>query len=102
MNEAETIIRQLGGNHFRATTGAKDFTWNATEKALAFTLPHYTPKHVRAVRITLADDLYTMVFFPQNIRREPTSKAGIFADDLADAFEAMTGLCTSLGKGAAR
>lgn len=93
MDTAETILAQLGGKHFIAMTGANSFAGGAD--SLSFRYPR------GGVRIVLTpDDLYAMtvykrVPFPECIRKI-AEHDGLYADQLASAFESATGLRVSL------
>jgi hypothetical protein len=50
---AKTILEQLGGEHFVALTGAKNFV--GTEDSLTFEVGS-NPKHVSHVRVTQTPD----------------------------------------------
>src|SRR5262249_13476503 len=64
---AKTILEQLGGEHFVAMTGAKDFV--GTEDSLTFTVGS-NPKHVSHVRVTQTPgDLYAVTFLRGARRR---------------------------------
>lgn len=96
LTAANTILEQLGGNKFRAMTGAKDFVGDT--RALQFRLPK-NPKGVTNVRIELADDdTYTVKFF--KIRKWDVTALGeqamVYADSLRAVFESGTGLRTTL------
>jgi len=61
LTAAKTILEQLGGEHFVAMTGAKDFV--ATEDSLTFKIGS-NPNHVSHVRVTQTPgDLYAVTFF---------------------------------------
>lgn len=91
---AQTILAQMGGNKFRAMTGAKDFV--ALEDGLMFGIPR--AKNIRKVQIKLtADDLYNVSFFSlRGVECKVVSEEnGIYADQLQAAFTRATGLYTS-------
>ncbi len=97
---ANEIIRQLGGNKFRAMTGARDFM--ATENGLGFKLPGgggFCRSGINFVKIALTSlDLYDMEF--KRIRgtniTEISRHDGIYNDMLQEIFTAETGLDTHL------
>lgn len=97
-NVANTILEQLGGNKFRAMTGAKNFVTYGT--SLVFRLPGKSAKNKsNYVTVTLtADDLYTVEFCywrAMNLRTISQHK-GVYADKLQELFTSETGLATSL------
>ena len=100
---ANTIIQQLGGNRFRAMTGAKNFM--ALESGLAFGIPGqgFAKHGINKLHFILdASDTYTVRAF--RIRRSkgvPTVKTvdeqtGVYNDMLPAVFTEMTGLETHL------
>lgn len=99
MTTAQTILAQLGGNRFRAMTGADNFTGSAD--ALTFSLPRGAKNKANKVRVTLTPaDLYTVEFF-RLARRALVCETvgtveGVYADQLARVFETATGLRVSL------
>lgn len=89
---AQTIFAQLGGNRFKAMTGAHSFV--ADEKALIFKVPR-----VGMVKISLrADDTYDMEFLKvRNLKVKKTGEyKGVYFDMLQSLFTEHTGLYTSL------
>ncbi len=101
---ALTIIAQLGGNRFKAMTGANHFA--ATQDGLRFTLPGRTgfvKDKINMVEVHLTpDDLYTMVFshvagpakgYAQTV---VARIEGVYAESLQELFTKRTGLDTSL------
>jgi hypothetical protein len=95
---ANEILNQLGGQRFRAMTGAKSFVGSGD--ALTFRLPTGLAKdRINCVRITLtpADDykIETMAIRGLNVKPVATEE-GVFVDTLRATFKAMTGLDTSL------
>jgi len=102
---ADTIIAQLGGNQFRAMTGAKDFTFGERGE-LTFGLPaRFAKDGINKVRVTLtADDDYTVEFFRINMRAKEMVKTiateeGVYCDTLRSTFTRVTGLDCTLGGG---
>lgn len=94
MTIAQTVLDQLGGNKFRAMTGARDLV--TAGNGLQFRLPRFAGLRVRYVRIDLtADDLYTVKTFDTNVK-EIACAEGVYADRLRATFTALTGLDTSL------
>jgi hypothetical protein len=96
---AETILDQLGGNKFRAMTGAKHF--GSEPNALTFRFPNKSGAN--ACRIELNSlDLYDMKFI--RIRKKQgipqfkttTEHNGVYADQLQTLFTEVTGLYTHL------
>jgi len=97
---ANTIISQLGGNKFRAMTGAKNFF--ALDSGLSFTLPGgggFCKQGINHVKILLNSmDLYDVEFSKvrRGIFQKISEHNGIYDDMLQDIFRAETGLNTSL------
>lgn len=98
---AKTILQQLGGNRFRAMTGAKNFVGD--DNSLSFRLPGgggFCRNNINAVRITLNGlDLYDVVYM--RIRGSKVTVvedvSNLYADMLCENFERVTGLATRLG-----
>ena len=85
---AKTILQQLGGEHFVAMTGAKNFV--GTEDSLTFEVGS-NPKHVSHVRVTQTpDDLYAVTFFRRG--KAPQIMDSICCDILQELFTNNTGL----------
>lgn len=98
MTVANTILAQLGGNRFRAMTGARNFVGSAD--TLSF---HVSGKgkngSVTAMRVTLNPlDLYTVTAL--RIRGTKVTEVevvdGVYFDQLQNVFTSMTGLYTRL------
>jgi hypothetical protein len=96
------ILAQLGGNMFRAMTGAKDFVFDDDEaRTLTFKVGKNDAK-VTHVRITLDDsDTYRVEFLRVVTRggyRVDTLRDDslVFADSLRQVFTSGTGLDVSL------
>jgi len=99
---ANTILEQLGGNRFRAMTGAKNFVGG--ESQLTFSIPRardsLSKRYINKVAITLdhGHDTYDMKFY--NIRganvEEVRSFEGVYNDQLQEIFTSVTGLYASL------
>jgi len=102
METARTILEQLGGNKFRAMTGANRFA--GTENSLSFRLPGsggFCRDGINAVRVTLNSlDLYDVIYFKIRGTKMKTvsESSGLYADMLRADFERATGLATSLGR----
>ncbi len=95
-NVANTILAQLGGNHFAAMTGARHIM--DIGSALQFKLPaRFAKSGIVAVRIKLeASDTYTMTFYAGRSSRVVAEVERVYADQLRAIFTAHTGLHTSL------
>lgn len=115
---AMTILSQLGGNKFRAMTGATNFLDLGESEAkearpehdapavaarlggIAFKLGRFAGVKTTHVRVTLShSDLYTMEFL--NVRgynmKTLATVGGLYAEQLREVFTRQTGLETSLG-----
>jgi len=94
---AEEILRTLGGNKFRAMTGAKNF--GGTENSLSMRIGRNS-SNSNYLKITLNSmDLYDMKFSKLTRKFEEKSIKeynGVFNDMLTDMFTAHTGMYTSL------
>jgi len=96
---AETILEQLGGNKFRAMTGANRFIKDG--KSLSFRLPK-AKSGINVVHITLNGlDLYDIEFRRITMGKtlKNTIKAthnNIYFDQLQTLFTQETGLYTHL------
>jgi len=89
---AKIILEQLGGAHFVAMAGAKNFV--STEDSLTFEVGS-NPKHVSHVRVTQTpDDLYAVTFFRRG--KAPQIMDSIYCDMLQEVFTENTGLYISL------
>lgn len=89
----EIILQQLGGNKFRAMTGARQFVYTAN--SLIFWLPaNFAKNRISTVAITLTDaDLYDIEFW--NKTKLVKSCEGVYAESLRRTFTDVTGLdCT--------
>jgi phosphotransferase system IIB component len=99
---AETILQQLGGQRFIVMTGARNFMSNSERErgSLTFKLPRQmTRGGITHVRITLnAQDTYNMEGLKVRGVNCSTEREmfGIHAENLQQAFTAMTGLDTHL------
>lgn len=96
---ADTILAQLGGNKFKAMTGAKDFSYG--DRYLQFRLPRGATNKAKFVKIALEiNDTYTVTFSTMNRKYEVrviSSHEMIYADRLQGLFTEQTGLECSLG-----
>lgn len=93
---AETILAQLGGNRFKAMTGASSFSYG--NACLTFRIGS-NPKKIKAVRITLEpSDTYKMEFLAiRKFEVKTLSEvSGVYCDMLQDIFTEKTGLYTKL------
>lgn len=96
---ANTILAQLGGNKFRAMTGANNFV--GSSDSLSFRIPgkNFAKDSINVVRVTLTPaDLYDVEFSRlRGIKLTTVKKVeGIYFDQLRSTFEEVTGLRTSL------
>lgn len=100
MKTATTIFEQIGGNRFRAMTGAKDFVGG--ENYLMFGLPsRLTKSGINKVKITLGpSDTYTVEYMKINFRKCEVKTVAkdelVYATDLARVFTIATGLDTRI------
>ena len=100
MNEAQTILNQLGGSQFIAMTGAKNFL--STDSGLQFDLPaRIAAKGINKVRVTLTErDDYTVEFFKYRPRAMAcdtvSTRDGVYCDALRAVFTTETGLDTRI------
>lgn len=98
---AEIILQQLGGNKFRAMTGATSLAHGETNEgiALSFRIGN-NDKKVKAVRITLTPrDEYNIEFFGRMkdfVMPIIKKVDGIYADQLQEIFTRYTGMDTHL------
>lgn len=113
---AQTIIAQLGGNHFAGMTGAKNFTIipfsdNYPMGGVSFNLPTggFNTKGINKVYITLdPSDTYNVSFHKVRKAYAKNGKyydakvtiihesTGVYCDELKDLFERETNLLVSL------
>ena len=100
---ANTILEQLGGNHFKMMTGAKNFL--ATDSGLSFAIPGqgFAKAGINKLHVILDEsDTYTIRAF--RVRRSkgvPAVKligehSGVYNDMLPAMFTDLTGLDTRL------
>ena len=104
MTTATTIYQQLGGNKFKAMTGAKNFSTSGPD--LKFRLPGkpgFVRQGINLVQIRHNSlDLYDMTFSRITIRKgnlkikDIAEIPGIYADQLQKIFTETTGLNTRL------
>lgn len=93
---SDIILEQLGGNKFKAMTGANDFL--AFRNGLQFSVGRNS-KGVTHCRIELCgNDLYMVTFiqFKGNYLKDVAIEEDVYGDQLTDIFESNTGLATSL------
>lgn len=97
-NVALTILAQLGGQRFKAMTGANNFV--SGDKYLTFRIPGtMTKDRINCVRITLDHlDLYKLEFMViRGIKfRTVRTMDGVYAENLRTLFTDATGLDTHL------
>jgi riboflavin biosynthesis pyrimidine reductase len=95
---AETIIAQLGGNHFVVMTGARHLL--ADGNTLTFRLPsNFAKNGINAVSVRLnGRDLYDVAFSRvRGIRSTViTEHHDVYSDSLHEIFTSATGLDTTL------
>lgn len=98
MSIAHTILEQLGGNRFRAMTGARDIV--AMDRGLTFRLPRGLARNgINSVVVQLdASDTYTVMFNKRRglELRHIAAHTMVYADQLQTIFKAETGLDTRL------
>lgn len=101
MTVANTILQQLGGQRFLTMTGAKNLTGDT--RSLTMKLPaNITKGRITHMKITLTyADLYLLEAIKQ--KRAPSfevrtvqTEDGIYAENLRETFEEMTGLLVHL------
>lgn len=95
---AETILQQLGGNKFRAMTGATGFCHGINEKTknpyVSFKVGSRKANYV-SIELTANDD-YNMLFVYAGMKvyRVVKEVEGVYADMLQNVFTQYTGLYT--------
>ena len=99
MAVAQTILRQLGGNRFKAMTGASSFSGGSD--CLTFRLPGRSTKHrASGMRIVLEpSDTYRIELLKVTIKNGVEivdQRSDVYAEDLRHVFYEMTGLHVSL------
>ena len=94
---AETILEQLGGNHFRMMTGAKNLAGD--ENSLSMRIGRNS-SNSNYLKITLNSmDLYDMEFAKvsrMGEKKSVTEYSDVYNDMLTDVFEKHTGMYTKL------
>ena len=94
---AETILKTLGGNKFRAMTGAKNLAGD--ENSLSMRIGRNS-SNSNYLKITLNSmDLYDMKFCKLTRKFEEksvTEYSDVYNDMLTDVFTSHTGMYTSL------
>ncbi len=97
---ANTIYQQIGGNKFKAMTGAKSFV--IIDSGLQFDLPNRFAKNgINRITVKLdPSDTYTVTAFKLCRNKMELSKieeeSMIYCDMLEDVFTRFTGLHTRL------
>lgn len=91
MQTANTILEQLGGRHFIAMTGARNFIGSGD--TLRFALP--APRCLIAVTLD-PSDTYTVRRLSRTTGAEQERREGVYCDELQRTFSALTGLATRL------
>jgi len=94
---AETILEQLGGNHFRMMTGAKNL--GGTEDSLSMRIGRNS-SNSNYLKITLNSmDMYDMEFCKltrMGEKKSVTEYKNVYNDLMRGTFTAHTGMYTSL------
>lgn len=94
---SNTILRQLGGQRFLVMTGARDLVYDT--RSLTMRLPKTRRADKKApkwITIRLTDaDVYELTAIGADCQPIET-RDDIFAQQLCQTFEAMTGLAVSL------
>jgi hypothetical protein len=106
MLPAHIIYQQIGGQKFKAMTGAKHFSHENQGQTLNFRLPGkpgFVRNGINTVNITLNSmDTYDMTFRRITIRKGIfknkviDTREGIYNDQLQEVFTRVTGLNTRL------
>ena len=97
MRVAEEILRQLGGNRFRAMTGAKNFS--GTDNSLRMRIGRNTTNANYMEVVLNSMDLYDITFAKVTKMGEMKSVKtydNVYNDMLVEIFESHTGMYTSL------
>lgn len=97
MKVAQTILAQLGGNHFVVMTGSKNFVGGSD--SLSFSVGRGAKDKINKVRITLdANDTYTVeYFYLRGVNLKEVAKSeGLYFDMLQSDFTEKTGFFTKL------
>lgn len=94
---ADIILDQLGGNQFRAMTGAKNFSFSPNG-SLSFRIGRNKPRWMFCQIVLNGYDLYDMIFtrYRKGIRTSEQTISDVYNDGLQHAFTAETGLYTHL------
>jgi ribosomal protein L5 len=95
---AQTVLKQLGGNKFIMMTGAKNFVQDAKKRMIGFKIGRNS-KSINYVRITLNGmDTYDMEFLRIRGGKVTVVKEvkGVYNDQLQSIFTKYTGLYTHL------
>ena len=99
MNEAKTILEQLGGWMFCAMTGARNLTDHG--RALSFRLPsNFATSGINYVKVTLTDaDLYDVTYGKVRGLKYAVvaTSEGLYFDMLRADFSEKTGLDCTMG-----
>lgn len=96
---AQTILEQLGGNMFRAMTGAKDFVTDGSH--LRFKIGRGATNAINLVTVKLeADDTYTVTFARFRALKVTPVKTvpGVYCDMLRSVFTEATGFDCTMGR----
>jgi hypothetical protein len=100
LHTSEVILNLLGGSKFTAMTGAKNLATRGFD--LQFTLPKRAKDKINMIKVEYvrATDSFKMCFYnytPSKFSFDKVKEVeGLLAADLRNAFEANTGLVTSL------
>lgn len=105
MQVANEILRQLGGNRFKAMTGASQFVGG--ENMLQFRIPTSRKGRINKLRIVLEpSDTYTVKAYRierpgkrngyQMACHEVAVRSDVYCDALQEVFTDLTGLDTHL------
>ncbi len=97
-NVSTTIFSQLGGNKFKAMTGAKNFS--SSDNSLDFWLPKALNK-IKLVSVVLTpNDTYDIIYYSYNTKtydiKIVKKSENLHAEDLQKDFTENTGLHTKL------
>jgi hypothetical protein len=95
---ATTILQQIGGNQFKAMTGAYNIF--CIEKGLAVAFKGCKTANRLEVKLDEAEDVYTMKFYKFSNRTLELNLVktfeNVYCDELQSIFEDFTGLLCSL------
>lgn len=102
-NVAITILEQLGGQRFRAMTGANGFLYgsdNNERPCLQFYFKGCRHANHLTIHYERGMDEYTMTFMKigngYHDAKQVSSHSGVYCDQLQDIFTRVTGLDTHL------